>query len=93
MTYHMNRLQGLQAPDEFCVTLNQTQRIDPDKILGRYRYAHPVYTPQSNAARARRSEINGQQHSWYCGAYWYNGFHEDGARSALDVAQALGGGW
>lgn len=93
ITYHMNRLQGLDAPVEFCVTLNQSQRIDPAKIIGRYRYAHPLYTPQSNAARARRDEINGHNRSWYCGAYWYNGFHEDGARSALEVAQALGGGW
>ena len=93
ITYHMNRLQGLKAPVEFCVTLNQSERIDPQKVLGRYQYAHPVYTQESNAARARRDEINGKNRSWYCGAYWFNGFHEDGARSALDVAQALGGGW
>ncbi|RZO82703.1 MAG: FAD-dependent oxidoreductase [Oceanococcus sp.] len=93
ITYHMNRLQGLEAPVEFCVTLNQSDRIDPARVIERYRYAHPLYTPHSNQARAQRAQINGQQRSWYCGAYWYNGFHEDGARSALDVAQALGGGW
>lgn len=93
ITYHMNRLQGIQAPVEFCVTLNQRERIDAGKIIGQFEYAHPVYTRQANAARQRRDEINGRQRSWFCGAYWYNGFHEDGARSALDVAQALGGGW
>ena len=93
ITYHMNRLQHLSAPVEFCVTLNQSELIDPAKVIDRYNYAHPVYNPASNAARKRRVEINGQNNSWYCGAYWYNGFHEDGAHSALDVAQALGGGW
>lgn len=93
LTYHMNRLQLLDAPVEFCVTLNQSEAIDPAQVLGRYTYAHPCYTPDSNRARARRDEINGVNHTWYCGAYWYNGFHEDGARSALDVARALGGGW
>ncbi len=93
ITYHMNRLQGIEAPVEFCVTLNQRDRIDPHRILGDYRYAHPVYNPQSNRARARRAEINGLRNTYYCGAYWYNGFHEDGARSGLDVARALGGGW
>ena len=93
ITYHMNRLQGLSAPVEFCVTLNQSELIDPARIIERYRYAHPLYTPKSNRARTRRDEISGHNRSWYCGAYWYSGFHEDGARSALDVAQALGGGW
>ncbi len=93
ITYHMNRLQGLDAPVEFCVTLNQSELIDPAQVIDRYRYAHPLYTPASNQARNRRAQISGHNRSWYCGAYWYNGFHEDGARSALDVAQALGGGW
>nr|MBV6630553.1 FAD-dependent oxidoreductase [Oceanococcus sp. HetDA_MAG_MS8] len=93
LTYGMNRLQGLDAPEPFCVTLNDNANIDPSKVLGQYVYAHPVYTPQSNAARARRDEINGHNNTWFTGAYWYNGFHEDGARSALEVSQALGGGW
>lgn len=89
LTYHMNRLQKLAAPVELCVTLNQTALIAPEAILGRYRYAHPVYTLASNAARARRQEISGQRHTHYCGAYWYNGFHEDGLRSAMDVVRQL----
>lgn len=93
ITYHMNRLQSLNASEEFCVTLNQRDAIDPARIIDQYVYAHPVYNPRSNRARARRDEINGHHNTYYCGAYWYNGFHEDGARSALDVAQALGGGW
>ncbi len=93
ITYHMNRLQGLSATEQYCVTLNQSDRIDPARIIDRYRYAHPVYTPSSNAARERRNQINGSHNTWYCGANWYNGFHEDGARSGLEVSQALGGGW
>ena len=93
ITYHMNRLQGLSDQQQYCVTLNQTDRIAPAHIIDRYTYAHPVYMPSSNAARERRNDINGFNNTWYCGAYWYNGFHEDGARSGLDVAQAFGGGW
>ncbi len=90
LTYHMNRLQGLQAPVEFCVTLNQRDAIDPATIRGEYVYDHPVYTLAADAARQRRQEISGSQRTHYCGAYWYNGFHEDGVRSAVDVARALG---
>ncbi|MBX6421371.1 MAG: FAD-dependent oxidoreductase [Nevskia sp.] len=91
VTYHMNRLQGLSAPVEFCITLNRSEEIAPEKILGRYCYAHPVYTKASSRARARRAEIDGQRNTHYCGAYWENGFHEDGVRSALAVARSLGG--
>lgn len=93
VTYNMNILQGIKAPEVFCVTLNNTSAIDPDKILRRFTYAHPVYSVQSLAARKRRHEICGQQHTHFCGAYWYNGFHEDGVRSALDVAKVLGCEW
>lgn len=91
VTYSMNILQCLpkNAP-EFCVTLNNTSRIDPHKILGQYAYSHPVYSQKMVAAQARRAQICGQQHTHFCGAYWYNGFHEDGVRSALDVCQRFG---
>ena len=82
----MNILQRLTAPVTFCVTLNDTANIASDKILGVYHYAHPVYNPMTLACQQRRAEINGQHNSYFCGAYWYNGFHEDGARSAVDVA-------
>ena len=91
VTYHMNRLQGISAPVEFCVTLNQTQEVDQEQVLGRYHYDHPVYTLAAQQARERRDEINGQALSYYCGAYWGNGFHEDGVKSALDVCAQLGG--
>ncbi|GHG70848.1 amine oxidase [Alishewanella longhuensis] len=90
LTYNMNILQRLTAPVTFCVTLNNTTNIAKDKILGVYHYAHPVYNPMTIACQQRRAEINGQRHSYFCGAYWYNGFHEDGARSAVDVAAMLG---
>ncbi len=89
LTYNMNILQGLDAPETFCVTLNQGDRIDPEKILRRFVYAHPVFSLESIKAQACRSEINGKQGCWFCGAYWYNGFHEDGVRSALDVVAGI----
>ncbi|HXO07124.1 MAG TPA: FAD-dependent oxidoreductase [Solirubrobacteraceae bacterium] len=90
ITYHMNRLQSLRAEREFCVTLNLTERIDPDKVIKRIPYAHPVYTAQGVHAQARLGEISGIDRTHYCGAYWGWGFHEDGVNSALRVAAALG---
>ncbi len=90
VTYHMNTLQSLSAPDEFCVTLNQADRIDPEKILRRISYAHPVFTPEGIAAQARHAEISGVNRTHYCGAYWGWGFHEDGVVSALNVARQFG---
>jgi predicted NAD/FAD-binding protein len=90
LTYNMNLLQGITAPVTFCVTLNNTAAIDPAKILGVYQYDHPVYNHYTLAAQKQRSKINGHNHTYFCGAYWYNGFHEDGAKSAVDVAALLG---
>ncbi len=87
VTYNMNILQGLSAASTFCVTLNDTRHIDPDKIIRRMQYYHPVYTAQGVAAQRRRQAINGQCRTWYCGAYWRSGFHEDGVVSALDALQ------
>jgi predicted NAD/FAD-binding protein len=89
LTYNMNILQGLDAPETFCVTLNDTASINPHKILGRFRYDHPVFSLKGMASQARWEEINGVQNTWYCGAYWHNGFHEDGVVSALRVADAM----
>ncbi|SNY72670.1 NAD(P)/FAD-dependent oxidoreductase [Enterobacter sp. CC120223-11] len=90
MTYNMNILQGLpEGSPLFCVTLNPDSPIDERFVWRRFEYEHPLFTPQSALAQARRKEINGQQRSWFCGAYWYNGFHEDGVRSALDVVQGI----
>lgn len=90
VTYDMNILQGIDSDTTFCVSLNQTAAIDPAKILGRYRYSHPQYSLDAIAAQARWQEINGVDNTWYCGAYWANGFHEDGVVSGLRVAQAFG---
>ncbi|MDH0143748.1 NAD(P)/FAD-dependent oxidoreductase [Aquipseudomonas alcaligenes] len=90
VTYNMNILQGIRSATTFCVSLNQTDAIDPARILGRYRYAHPQYSLDGLRAQARWQELLGAQHSYYCGAYWANGFHEDGVVSALRVAEAFG---
>lgn len=90
VTYNMNILQGLQSDATLCVSLNQRAQIDPLKVLAQYTYAHPQYSLAAVAAQARWEELDGAQHTWYCGAYWANGFHEDGVVSALRVARSLG---
>jgi predicted NAD/FAD-binding protein len=90
LTYHMNRLQSLGVPENFCVTLNADSIIHPDKVLRRMVYYHPRFDRAAIAAQARWGEISGQNRTHYCGAYWFYGFHEDGVRSALRVAQTLG---
>ncbi len=89
LTYNMNILQGIDSPETFCVTLNQTDDIDPTKILRKFVYAHPVFDQKCIEAQKHRDEINGDNNTWFCGAYWYNGFHEDGVRSALDVVAGI----
>jgi predicted NAD/FAD-binding protein len=91
VTYNMNVLQNFdEAPETFCVTLNRSQDIDPERIIKRFDYAHPVFTLEAVAAQKRYDEIGGHNRSHFCGAYWFNGFHEDGVSSALRVTQALG---
>lgn len=90
VTYNMNILQGIQSDDTFCVTLNQTDAIDPDKIIKKFVYHHPVLNTTSVAAQKQRDLINGKNNTHFVGAYWYNGFHEDGVRSALDVTSSFG---
>lgn len=91
VTYDMNALQGIEhAPATFCVSLNAGARIDSSKVLYRTSYAHPLFTTESVSAQARIEEISGVRNTFYCGAYWRYGFHEDGAVSALAVAKKLG---
>jgi predicted NAD/FAD-binding protein len=85
LTYNMNILQRLDAPTPFLVTLNRTDSIDPARIIKRIHYRHPLFTPGSVAAQARQREVNGALQTYYCGAWWRNGFHEDGVVSALDA--------
>lgn len=87
VTYNMNMLQGLDAKETFCVTLNDTDNIDPDRILRRMQYEHPVFTTGGVAAQQRHADINGRHRTWYCGAYWRYGFHEDGVISALNAVK------
>jgi predicted NAD/FAD-binding protein len=89
VTYNMNILQGIEAPETFCVTLNNTAAINPHKIIGQFEYDHPVFSIEGLAAQQRWDEINGVANTWFCGAYWHNGFHEDGVVSALRVANIL----
>ena len=84
VSYNMNILQGLDANETYVVTLNDDRGIDPDKIIRRIQYDHPMYTLQTIAAQARQHEINCDR-TFFCGAYWRNGFHEDGVVSALDA--------
>ena len=90
LTYNMNILQSLKAAETFCVSLNATDKIDPSKVLFRVRYDHPVYTVAGIEAQQRHSEISGIDRTHFCGAYWGNGFHEDGVNSALAVGKAFG---
>jgi predicted NAD/FAD-binding protein len=85
LTYNMNILQSLQSREPFLVTLNHSATIDPTKIIKRIRYHHPLYTRAGVAAQSRQAEINGALNTYYCGAYWGFGFHEDGVVSALNA--------
>jgi uncharacterized protein len=89
VSYCMNLLQGLDAPEPLVVSLNRSAAIDPGRMLRRMTYHHPVYTPASVAARARQGEIQGRRRTWFAGAYWGWGFHEDGIRSGYAAADAL----
>lgn len=90
VTYDMNILQGIESDTTFCVSLNQGAGINPNKVLARFTYAHPQFSLAAVAAQNRWAELDGVQHTHYCGAYWANGFHEDGVVSALRVAAAFG---
>jgi predicted NAD/FAD-binding protein len=68
---------------DFCVTLNNTRAIDPRKVIRTMEYAHPIFTERAVAAQQRHREINGARRTYFCGAYWRYGFHEDGVVSAL----------
>ncbi len=87
VTYNMNILQGIEAEHTFCVTLNQKQAIKPTKILREFTYHHPVFSLQSCQAQQQRHIICGQKNTHFAGAYWHNGFHEDGVKSAIEVAK------
>ncbi|HVN99615.1 MAG TPA: FAD-dependent oxidoreductase [Steroidobacteraceae bacterium] len=85
LTYDMNVLQNLDAPVRFLVTLNRADAIDPRRVLAEVRYEHPLFSPASTQAQALHRQLDGQHGIYYCGAWWRNGFHEDGVASALSA--------
>ena len=87
VTYNMNILQGIESKHTFCVTLNQKDDIDPKEILREFTYHHPVFSANSIKAQQQRPIICGVNHTHFAGAYWHSGFHEDGVRSAVEVAE------
>ena len=92
VTYDMNILQSIRAPVEFCVSLNLESSLEPSKIMRKMVYHHPVYCPESLAARRCLKEINGVNRTFFAGAYWGYGFHKDGVNSALEVCRHFGKG-
>ena len=87
VTYNMNILQNIQSPEPVLVTLNHTDFINPAKVIKRLKYTHPVFTIEGVAAQSRHAEISGHHMTAYAGAYWLNGFHEDGVASALTALE------
>ncbi|MCG8918899.1 FAD-dependent oxidoreductase [Actinokineospora sp. PR83] len=92
VSYHMNRLMGLSEPEDYVVTLNAPEEVDPERVLRRMDYEHPIYTPESLAAQRRLPELTGDRLA-YAGAYHGWGFHEDGCASGVRAAEALGSRW
>ena len=91
LTYYMNRLQRLDTPRPYLVTLNPFRPIADETIIAQMTYRHPIYTFDSLRTQAELSHLNGVRNTYFCGSYFGYGFHEDGARSGLQAAAALGG--
>ena len=85
LTYNMNILQSLKSKTNFLVTLNSNGDVDTSKIIKTLVYHHPLFTVKGVKAQKEKNQISGVNNTFYCGAYWGNGFHEDGVNSALDV--------
>jgi predicted NAD/FAD-binding protein len=92
VSYYMNMLQGFEADEDYIVTLNRSDEIDPGKVLRTIEYHHPIYTREAVVAQGRHAEIDGMHAVHFCGAYWGYGFHEDAVRSGLIVARNIAGG-
>jgi uncharacterized protein len=91
LTYDMNRLQSIDAAESFCVTLNRSADVDPERVLDEVVFRHPLFTTDAIRAQRRRAEISGQRRTHYAGAYWRWGFHEDGVVSGLSAARSIEG--
>jgi uncharacterized protein len=90
LTYDLSRLQGLNTMTPLCLTLNQPEAIKPECVIDTTTYWHPVFDTAAMNAQRRHGEISGRDGISFAGAYWGYGFHEDGARSALEVCKKLG---
>lgn len=90
ITYNMNILQHIQSPHTFLVTLNDTETIDPARVISRHQYSHPLFTIERASMQALHGRLIRSQRTSFCGAYWGNGFHEDGVNSALAVCRKFG---
>jgi predicted NAD/FAD-binding protein len=90
VTYYMNRLQRLRTRERYCVTLNRHGSIDPARVIAEMSYTHPLYSFASLATQAGLPRLNGPRRTWFCGSYFGYGFHEDAARSGLEVARGFG---
>jgi predicted NAD/FAD-binding protein len=90
LTYNMNILQHIQSRHTFCVTLNEDKLVAPEKVIDRFKYAHPVFSARRSAVQKRHDELIRRRRTSFCGAYWRNGFHEDGVVSALAVCRRFG---
>lgn len=90
-TYSLNRLQALEGSRNFLVTLNPIAKPDPETVLARMSYRHPMMTPETTATWSTLPNLNGNGRVWFCGSYFGYGFHEDGLRSAAAISGALGG--
>ncbi len=89
LTYHMNRLQGLADKTQYFVTLNSSELIRPETVIRKISYDHPVFTAKAVQAQQRKAEIDGVNRTYFCGAYWRYGFHEDGVVSALSALESF----
>jgi uncharacterized protein len=91
VTYWMNKLQSLDPANPLFVTLNPCRPIDPAKVIQTFNYEHPLFDAAAIRAQREIWQLQGHRNTWYCGAYFGSGFHEDGLQSGLAVAEALGG--
>jgi predicted NAD/FAD-binding protein len=90
LTYYINRLQDIKASKNLLLSINLAHKIAPEKIIHRMSYAHPCFNQPALNAQKKRNDINGKNNTYFCGAYWGFGFHEDGVTSALEVCRLLG---
>lgn len=90
VSYSMNLLQGLNTVNHYCVSLNRRTPIDEGSVIARMTYHHPAYTFDSVRTQPQLPGLNGQNHTWFCGSYFGNGFHEDAVSSAVQVGRDFG---